>query len=243
MRLLVVVLCLAAAATTGEAKDCTSPRMEGRDVVGLKTFSDCVNERVAKLEADNAALRDEMERLRGAQAEIPGALTNDNGKVTQTGGAKVGQASFTTAARKGQTAAGLPIDQTALETLCAVGCTIHLALTAETLRKEDPPPVFADATCTLRYTAQSGAWAQTGGCGEAVSGVDGDGKPPGNTGGDVLAVAGEACLLADAEPGRGLAEKGQVLGTDRAKGLFLIAAPLLFTGSDARFRCEMRIGS
>jgi hypothetical protein len=240
MRVFPLLLCLLA--TTAQAKDCESPRMQGRDVIGLKTFSDCMNDRVARLEADNAALREELKTMSDALAEIPGALKNDNGRVTQTGGKNVMQATYTTAARKGQAAAGLPIDQEALETLCAVGCTIHLAMTAETLRKDDPPPVFADATCTLRYTAESGAWSQGGGCGEAVSGVDGDGKPPGGAGGEVLAVSGEACLLADAEPGRGVAEKGQVLAADRAKGLYLIAAPLLFTGTDARFRCEMKIG-
>lgn len=240
MRPLPALLCLFV--TAAQAKDCEPPQIQGRNVSGLSAFVDCVNDRIAKLEADNTALRKEMETVRTALAEIPGELKNDSGKVTQRGGTSVMKATFTTAARKGQAASGLPIDQNALESLCAIGCTIHLALTAETLRKEDPPQVFADASCTLRYTAKNGAWAQTGGCGDPVSGVDGDGKPAGQTGGEVLAVAGEACLLADAEPGRGITGTGQVLAADRAKGLYLIAAPLLFKGTNARFRCEMKIG-
>jgi hypothetical protein len=240
MRLLPAVLCLLAAAA--QAKDCDVPKVEGRTVTGLGVFAECMNERIAKLEQDNAALREELETTRGLLAEFPGELKNDNGRLTRTGGDNLVQASFSTSARKGQAAAGLAVDQKALEAMCEVGCTLHLALTAEALRKSDPPPVFADASCTLRYTAKSGAWAQGGGCGDAVSGVDGDGKPPGKAGGEVLASAGGACLLADAEPGRGIAAEGQVLAADRTKGLFLIAAPAQFTGTVARFRCEMKIG-
>lgn len=239
MRLLPVLLCLLATAV--QAQDCEPPRSDGHSVTGLGAFAKCMNDRVARLEADNAVLREELDRLRGTLAEFPGELTNDNGRVTRTGGDNLVQASFATSARKGQAAAGLAVDQAALEAMCAVGCTLHLALTAEALRKNDPPPVFADASCPLRYTAANGAWSQGGGCGAAVSGVDGDGKPPGQGGGEVLASAGGACLLADAEPGRGVKEDGQVLGADRTKGLFLVAAPLLFTGTDVRFRCEMKI--
>lgn len=239
MRLLPALFCLLA--TAAQAKDCEIPRFEERKVSGLVAFAECMNERVGRLEEENAKLREELEKTRGSLAEFPGELMNDNGRVTRTGGDNLVQASFATSARKGQAAAGLAIDQQALETMCAVGCTVHLALTAEALRKSDPPPVFADTTCSLRYTAKSGAWAQGGGCGEAASGVDGDGNPPGEAGGEVLATAGGACLLADAEPGRGVTKERQVLGTDRAKGLFLVAAPLMFTGTDARFRCELKI--
>lgn len=240
MRFLPALFCLLA--TAALAEDCNIPRNDGQNVTGLGAFAKCMNERVAKVEEENARLREELDEMRGSLASFPGELKNDNGRVTRTGGDNLVQASFSTSARKGQAASGLPIDQSALEAMCAVGCTIHLALTAEALRKNDPPPVFADATCSLRYTAKNGAWAQGGGCGEAVSGVDGDGKPPGKAGGEVLAGAGGACLLTDAEPGRGVKEEGQVLGADRAKGLFLVAAPLFFTGPDARFRCEMKIG-
>jgi hypothetical protein len=240
MRFLPALFCFLA--TAAQAKDCEAPRYEARKVAGLVAFADCMNDRVGKLEAENAKLRDELEKTRVALSGFPGELKNDNGRVTRSGGDNLLQASFSTSARKGQAAAGLAIDQQALEAMCAVGCTVHLALTAEALRNTDPPPVFADATCTLRYTAKNGAWAQGGGCGDAVTGVDGDGKPPGEAGGEVLATAGGACLLTDAEPGRGVNDDGQVLGADRAKGLFLVAAPLMFTGADARFRCELKLG-
>lgn len=239
MRFLPALLCLLASAA--QAKDCEPPIFEERKVTGFIAFAKCMNDRVGKLEEENAKLRDELEKTRDSLAEFPGELKNDNGRVTRTGGDNLVQASFATSARKGQAAAGLAIDQQALEAMCAVGCTLHLALTAEALRKSDPPPVFADATCSLRYTTKNGAWSQGGGCGDAASGVDGDGKPPGEAGGEVLAAAGGACLVADAEPGRGVNKDGQVLGADRAKGLFLVAAPLMFTGTDARFRCELKI--
>lgn len=240
MRFLPALILLLASAA--QAKDCDIPKNDGRIVTGLADFAKCMNERVGSLEAENARLRQELETTRGSLAKFPGELTNDNGRVSRTGGENLVQARFTNSGRKGQTASGLVVDQVALEQICAAGCTLRLSLTAEALRKSDPPPVFADATCSLRYTAGSGAWAQGGGCGEAVSGVDGDGKPPGKAGGEVVASVGGACILADAEPGRGVAAEGPVLAADRSKGLFLIAAPPLFTGTDARFRCQMTIG-
>lgn len=240
MRFLPVFVLLLASAV--QAEDCDIPQNDGHVVTGLGAFAKCMNERVGKLEEENARLRQELETTRGSLDEFPGALKNDNGRVSRTGGENLVQASFSNSGRKGQTASGLAVDQAALEQICANGCTVRLALMAEALRKSDPPPVFADATCSLRYTPVSGAWAQGGGCGAAVSGVDGDGKPPGKAGGEVLASVGGACILADAEPGRGVAAEGPVLATDRTKGLFLIAAPALFTGTDARFRCQMTIG-
>jgi hypothetical protein len=55
-------------------------------------------------------------------------------------------------------------------------------------------------------------------------------------------VAGGACILADSEPSRSVDPEGEMLGGDRAKGLFLIAAPALWTGKEDRFRCELKLG-
>jgi hypothetical protein len=240
MRILTFLFVLLAGMAHAEV--CEPPREEGTGLKGVPKYAACMNKAVAELQRENAELRETVEQMRDSLADIPGELTNDNGRVTRKGGENLVQATYSNSARKGQTASGLAIDQTALEAMCEVGCSLRLALTGEALRGADPPEVFADATCTLRYTARNGAWAQGGGCGDAVSGVDGDGKPPGKAGGEVLATVGEACILADAEPGRGVAAERQVLGADRVKGLYLIAAPALWKGEAVRFRCEMKIG-
>lgn len=224
------------------AKDCEPPKKEGREISGLIDFSECMIDKVAALERENAALKMDLETIETALSRFPGELRNENGRVTRIGGDNLVLATFSTSARRRETVASVAIDQTALEALCGIGCTINIVLSAEGLRKDDPPPVFADASCTLRYTAKSGAWAQGGGCGEPVTGVDGDGKPPGRSGGEVIATAGGVCILADAEPGRGVAADGQLLGADRAKGLYLIATPALWTETADRFRCDVKFG-
>lgn len=239
MRLLSVLLVLLA--TTAHARECEAPKQEGGEVRGLRAYVDCMNKAVATLERDNADLKKELEKIQASLSKFPGEFRNEDGRVTRSGGDSLVHATFSTGARRREAAAALGIDQKALEALCAVGCTINLMLSAEGLRKSDPPPVFADATCTLRYTAKSGAWSQGGGCGDAVSGVDGDGKPPGGSGGEIIGSAGEACILADSEPARGVSPDGQLLNADRAKGLYLIAAPALWTGTETRFRCELKL--
>jgi hypothetical protein len=225
-----------------QAKDCEPPKKEGREITGLIGFSKCMIDKVADLERENAELRTELEKIQASLSKFPGELRSENGRVTRTGGENLVQASFTTSARRREAPASLGIDQKALEALCVIGCTVNLVLTAEGLRKEDPGPVSAVATCNFRYTAKSGAWTQGGGCGEPVSGVDGNGKPPGKSGGEVIAVSGGACMLADSEPSRSVDDEGELLGGDRAKGLFLIAAPALWTGKEDRFRCELKLG-
>lgn len=239
MRLLSALLVLLA--TASHARDCEAPKQEVGEVRGLRAYVDCMNKAVATLERDNADLKRELEKIRASLTKFPGEFRNEDGRVTRSGGDSLVSATFSNSARRREAAAAMGIDHKALETLCAVGCTINLVLSAEGLRKSDPPPVFAGATCTLRYAANSGAWTQGGGCGDPVSGVDGDGKPPGGSGGEIIGSAGEACILADSDPGRGVAPDGLLLNADRTKGLYLIAAPALWTGTENRFRCELKL--
>jgi hypothetical protein len=239
MRWIVIVFALLS--SSAGARDCEPPKRVNEELNGVIKFSECMIDKVASLERENAELRKELEKIRSALTKFPGDLRNEDGRVTRTGGENLVQATFITGARRGAGPAALDVDQKAVEALCAVGCTVNLVLAAEGLRKEDPGSVNAAATCSLRYTAKSGAWSQGGGCGDPVSGVDGNGKPPGRSGGEIIAMAGDACMLADSEPGRSVDADGQLLGADRAKGLVLIASPALWTGTEARFRCEMKI--
>jgi hypothetical protein len=239
MRWMVVAFALAAGAA--DAKDCVTPRTDGLRLDGLKAFSECVNARMAALEKENAGLREELEKVRKSLTRLPGEFLNESGRVTRSGGESLVQATFLTTARRREGPAALPIDQKVLETLCGSGCNMNLVMEGEALRKGDPGSVSAVATCRLRYSARNGAWSSGGGCGDAVSGVDGDGKPPGKSGGEVIATAGDACILADSEPSRSIGAQDQFLDGDRAKGLYLIAAPAFFLGTEAKFRCELKI--
>jgi hypothetical protein len=239
MRLILVAFALLAG--TAAAKDCEPPKRVGEELNGVIKFSECMIDKVAGLERENSDLRKDLEKIQAALKKFPGEIRNEGGRVTRSGGENLVLATFVTDARRGSGPVALEIDQKALEAICAVGCTLNLALAAEGLRKDDPGSVNTAVTCSLRYDAKGGEWSQGGGCGDPVSGIDGDGKPPGESGGEAIAVAGGACVLADSEPARSVDADGQLLGEDRAKGLFLVAAPTAWTGTEARFRCEMRI--
>lgn len=238
MRWSLVLVALAAGAA--DARDCALPRVDSYQIEGLLAFSDCVNERIAALENENAALRAELESVRVALKRLPGDFLNEGGKVTRSGGQSLVQATFIATARRREGPAALAIDQGVLETLCSVGCSITLVMEGEALRKGDPGSVSEVASCQLRYSAKNGAWSQGGGCGNAVSGIDGDGKPAGKVGGDVIASSGGACILADSQPSRSVGTGDQLLEADRERGLYLIAAPAFFPGTEARFRCELK---
>jgi hypothetical protein len=241
MRWIVASFAFALASGPANAKDCVLPKSDGIRIDGMVAFSDCVNARMAALENENARLRDELEKVRKSLTGLPGEFVNESGRVTRSGGESLVQATFTTAARRREGPSALPLDLKVIETLCETGCTINLVMEGEALRKGDAASVSDVATCMLRYSGKNGAWSQGGGCGDAVSGVDADGKPPGKSGGEVIATAGAACLLADSEPNRAIGASDGLLDGDRAKGLFLIAVPALFQGTEARFRCEMKI--
>jgi hypothetical protein len=239
MRVLFVILVLAAGAA--QARDCKEPWWEDKILKGMGTYVQCVNDRLAELEKEKAQLQDQVDKLDKIMAGLPGELTDLNGRVTRSGGGKLTRAGFSLDARARQAAMGLDIDQKALEQLCGEGCSLTLVLTAIGLREGDPTPIFATGPCAFQYKAKSGAWTRSGACGNEAAGVDGDGILSDVPGGDVIATAGEACLLADSGPRRSVDPEDQPLSRDREKGLALIADPSLWKGSEQRFRCDLRI--
>jgi hypothetical protein len=239
MRLLLVTLVFAAGAA--QARDCKEPWWENKVLKGMGTYVECVNDRLAELETEKAELQDKVDKLDKVMAGLPGELTAMNGRVTRSGGGNLTRAGFSLDARARQAAMDMDIDQKALEQLCGEGCSLTLVLTAIGLREDDPTPIFATGPCPFRYMAKSGAWTRSGACGEEATGVDGDGSLSDTPGGDVIAAAGEACLLADSGPRRSVDPEDQPLSRDREKGLVLIADPARWTGSEQRFHCDLRI--
>jgi hypothetical protein len=239
MRLILIALCLLTGAA--EARTCKPPEVQGREIHGLRSFSECLVAEIADLRRQHAELQREIKELRSLLASVPGEIENRNGRVTLLGGDRVAQATYLLDARTRGDAAALDIDQQILETLCESGCLISLSLAAEGLREADPAQVAALGPCAFHYNRKSGAWALSGACGDPVSGIDGDGIPNGTSGGEAIVAVDGACLLADSEPVRSVDAKAQTLGGDRAKGLFLIADPALWQGEESRFRCELKI--
>jgi hypothetical protein len=239
MRVLLVILILAADAA--QARDCKEPWWENKVLKGMGTYVECVNARLAELETEKAQLQDQVDRLEKIMAGLPGEMTTLNGRVTRSGGGALMRAGFGLDARARQAAMETEIDQTALEQLCGEGCSLTLVLTAIGLRDGDPTPIFAVGPCAFQYKAKSGAWTRSGACGPEASGVDGDGSLSDAPGGEVIASAGDACLLAESGPRRSVDPEDQPLSRDRDKGLVLIADPARWTGSEQRFRCDLRL--
>lgn len=239
MRVLLVILMLAGGAARAEV--CKAPVIENKLVKGLGDYVDCVNKRLAGLEKEKAQLQDRVEKLEKLISSLPGEMTDMNGRVTRSGGGSLVRAVFSIEARQRQAAAEKRIDQKALEQLCSEGCSVTLSLTAVGLREGDPTPIFTAGPCGFQYKAKSGAWTRGEACGPAVSGVDGDGTLADSPGGDLIAAAGQACLFSDSGPRRSVDPEDQPFSRDREKGLVLIADPALWTGSEQRFRCDLRI--
>lgn len=239
MRVLLVILILAAG--TVQARECKEPWWENKVLKGMSTYVECVNDRLAELETEKAQLQDKVDKLDKIMAGLPGEMTDMNGRVTRSGGGNLMRAGFSVDARARQAAMEMDIDQTALEHLCGEGCSLTLVLTAIGLREGDPTPIFATGPCAFQYKAKSGAWTRGGTCGAEAAGVDGDGSLSDAPGGDIIAIAGEACLLADSGPRRSVDPEDQPLSRDRDKGLVLIADPSFWAGSEQRFRCDLRI--
>lgn len=239
MRALLVLLILAAGAA--RAEDCKKPTIENKVPKGLGNFVDCVNERMAKLEKENAQLQDRVDKLEKLISGLPGEMTDTNGRVARSGGGSLVRAQFSLDARSRQAAMEKRIDQKALEQLCGEGCNVTLSLSAVGLREGDPTPILAVGPCGFQYKAKSGAWTLGEGCGATTSGVDGDGLLADVPGGDTIVAAGQACILADSGPRRSVDPEDQPLSRDRDKGLVLIADPSLWTGIEQSFRCDLRI--
>jgi hypothetical protein len=241
MRLMPILLVLLAGAA--DARECRRPDIViiGNEVRGLEAFADCLLDRVADLQRRQTRLLEEIDDLRRALVDLPGELVNENGREKRFGGSRLAHAGFSLSARSRDSATALYIDHRDLGGLCGQGCTFTLLLSVEPLREASPAPVFATGLCAFHYNARSGVWGRSGDCGEPVSGIDGDGTPTGPSGGEVIAVAGEACILADSEPGRRVDPTTEALGRDRTKGLFLIADATRWNADGDRFRCDLSI--
>jgi hypothetical protein len=239
MRLTLIAFLLLTGAA--HAKECKPPKLEDEQISGLRTFAECLIEEVADLKRGQAELRSEIDKLQKTLATVvPGALTNDNGRVTRTGGENLVEANFSLATRTRQGASALDIDQKALEEICESSCTFTLVLTGIGLRASDPAPVFATGPCVFGYSAGSGVWSRSGACGDTVTGIDGNGTPTAALGGEIIAEAGGGCILADSEPRRDVDPETEALGRDRKRGLFLIADAALWKGDGGRFQCDLR---
>lgn len=240
MRTLLLSLFLATGAA--HAEDCKLPEGKNEELKGVIEFSKCIQKRVNALETENAALRESLEAMQKTLASVPGELVNVNGRETRSGGERLTQASYTMPSRAGTGAAFLAVDDKVAGELCAQGCSVSLQMTTE--GGTIPTEPGAIGPCTFRYNAKSGAWSLNG-CGEPVSGVDGNGKPTGEGGGETIAVAGGACILADAEPLRQVDAQApkatETLGRDRGKALYLIADSRLAGAGAGRFRCELKL--
>jgi hypothetical protein len=239
MRLMLIVFLLLSGAA--QARDCDPPRVTFDEVLGLRDFSRCLLAEIADLKREQARLLGEIGKLQKRVASVPGEFVNENGRVTLLGGDDLVRASFAVTSRARDGAIALGIDQAVLEELCAKSCTLSLTLTAVGLRQADPAPVFAVGPCVFRYNGASGVWARSDACGKATMGVDGNGRPRGRSGGEVIVAAAEACLLADSEPSRDLEAERQSLGRDLERGLFLIADAAYWDGDEARFRCDLKV--
>jgi hypothetical protein len=207
----------------------------------------CLIDEIDDLKREQARLRERLAAqeaaLEAALAEIPGAFQNDNGRLSFDEGRRLAEASFLLSARQSDGASALALNQDVIETLCSRGggCAITLFLRAEGLRAADPAPAAGIGPCAFHYNPRNGVWAASA-CGEgaAARGVDGDGSPRGAGGGEIAAIAGGACLLADSDPRLSVGPDAELLGRDHALGFFLVAAPALREPSE-RFRCELRI--
>jgi len=222
------------------AQECKLPYSRNESLLGVTDFAKCIQNRVNVLESENVKLRKDLTELRKSLANFPGEVTNENGRETRMGGERIVRASYTLTSRSREARASLAIDAKLMADLCGTDCSVTLLAVGERLR-DAPSHSEALGPCTFRYNGRSGAWS-FGGCVDPVSGVDGDGTPSAATGGQIIGAVGEACIFADAEPSRTLGQPEGPLGRDRAKGLFLIADPSLWSGDEDRFRCELKLG-
>ena len=244
MRIALTLLLLMLAAGPGQARQCQLPLIT-RDSQVPTRFLSCLLDEIGDLKREQARLRRALDDLQGVAAELPGEFRNENGQTTQTPNRTLTEATLILSSRSISETTSLPLKQDVMETLCAEtgGCMITLFLRPEGLRETDPASTVATGPCLFDYDATNGAWVRGGACGDdgALAGADGNGRPGGTDGGEIIASAAGACILADSDPGLSVGPDTSLLGRDHARGLFLIAAPSLGSAGLGRFRCELKI--
>ena len=249
MRLVALAILLSLLGLSGaEARNCVMPPAslkQSTEQFGAYNTLACALAEINDLKAEQAQLRAEVNRLKRAVRELPGEFRNEDGKISKPDGGKIGSATFLLTARSGLGSASLPIEQSLLAELCSGGggCSVTVLYEAEGIRLGETTETIAVGPCSLSYNPTSGSWARGDGCGEAgvPTGIDGNGSPVSGGGGETIAAAGGACVLADADAGRSVGGSGEFLGGDSARGFHLIAAPALREKTGGRFRCELKI--
>lgn len=254
MRVAIPALVCAVLAAPTVAQGCADlrPRFPFERPVETREYLRCLEGELARLSREQARLAAALEAQARALAALPADYANVEGRVTAVPGRPVGRAVFVVSSRRGAAAASLALDRAVVEALCARpgGCRIALAHQALEFGFANPRVATGVGPCLFAYDPAGGAWFRGEACGSpAARGIDGDGGATGTGGGEVIAAAAGACLLADADSGQKSGADGPVLGRDAGPGFFLIAAPegeagtggTGGTGGAPRFRCELRI--
>ncbi len=236
MRALALAALAILAAVSAQARDCsrTLPDVVLTYPLDLRGFLDCIDDEFAALRRENARLREEAAALRAELAALPAGYLNEDGRVLSPPGRPVASARFVLSSRQpGSGAVSLSLDPAVVEALCARpgGCTLRLSYQAMGFGFDDPRQATAVGPCAFDYDPASGAWFAGRGCSdEAARGTDGTGSA------EIAAIAGEGCILADADAAR-LA--GEPFEPDRTRGLYLIARSGGEGRSGQRFRCDL----
>ncbi|MDH3263996.1 MAG: hypothetical protein OEM24_08365 [Paracoccaceae bacterium] len=248
MRILALCALCVFAALPARARDCGAemPRGFPDHAFAYRDVIDCLLGEIAALRREEARLARRVGELEAALAAIPADYVNLDGKAEVPEGRPVGRARFVLSARQTGGTAAMALDMAVVEALCGGpgGCTLALARRALGLRRAEAGGAEGVGPCLFLYDPGNGAWFRAAGCdGGGAEGVDGDGGPLSGTGsgGEILAEAGQVCLLADSDASPRLGPEATFLGGDHGPGLFLIAAPARGGETGSRFRCELDI--
>jgi hypothetical protein len=245
MRILALLALCLCAALPAAARDCRVEMPSGlpRHPFAFVDVLECLLDEIAALKRERARLTGRVAELEATLATIPADYVNADGRIEAAADRPVARARFVLTARTTGGSAALALDPAVLEALCARpgGCAIALAERVLDLGRPEAEAAEGVGPCLFLYDPGDGAWFRAAGCGagEAVRGVDGNGGPMGDGGAEIVASAGQVCLLADAEARTG--PGSALLARDYSDGLFLIAAPGLGADPARRFRCELQI--
>ena len=152
----------------------------------------------------------------------------ENGRITLAEGWRIGAASFILGASRSGNASALTMDQSVIEALCTQrGCDMVLSLRVRGVLSSEPVETAVLGPCSFSYDAATGIWRRGLGCtGAPSAGIDGNVSAASDeTGADMILEAAEGCLFTDAPVRTTVGAAGTIFGRDRARGLFLVAAP------------------